>query len=152
LARLIRTLVASPATSRRTDLTIGLTRLRRKGRRGLVVVISDFSADESVGIWRQATRRHEVIALRLVEPREEELPAAQLVDLEDAELGTRLVVDTGSARVRAAYAEAASERRAAFRRWCALVGASGLEIVTVNDPIGPLIGYFTGRASRRGGP
>ncbi len=152
LARLVRALVATPTASHRTALTVGLPRLRRPARRALIVVLSDFLTPEPVGIWRQAARRHEVIALRLIDPREESLPDAGLVDLEDAELGTRRVVDSSSPRVRAAYAEAARTRRTAFRRWCAGTGLTGYEVSTADDPIGPLIRFFSGRAARRGGP
>lgn len=150
LARVVRALVATPASSRRTALAVGLSRLRRSARRAFIVVLSDFLTPEPVGIWRQASRRHEVVALRLVDPREETLPDAGFVSLEDAELGTRRVIDTSSARVRAAYAEAAQKRRADHRRWCAAAGLTGHEITTTEDPIGPLIRYFTGRASQRG--
>src|SRR5207245_8804094 len=114
LARLLRALVATPASSRKTALATGLARLRHSARRALVIVISDFLTPEPVGLWSRAARRHEVVALRLVDPREEALPNAGLVDLEDSELGTRRVVDTSSRRVRAAYKAAADARRAAF--------------------------------------
>ena len=84
------------------------------------MVLSDFLTDEPVAGWRQSARRHRVMALRLVDPREEALPSAGLLALEDAELGTRRVVDAGSLRVRDAYARAALERRSAFRRNAAL--------------------------------
>src|SRR4051794_3716306 len=100
LARLLRALVATPAISRGTALTAGLSRFRRSTRRALIVVLSDFLGDEPVGVWRRVTRRHQVIALRVVEPREETLPDAGLLDLEDAEAGGRRVVDAGSSRVR----------------------------------------------------
>ncbi len=150
LARLVRALVATPAASRRTNLAVGLARLRRPARRALVIVLSDFLTPEPVGVWRRTAQRHEVIALRLVDPREERLPEVGLIDVEDAELGTRRVVDSGSRRVRSAYAEAARARRTAFRRWCASAGLTGLEVSTAADPIGPLIQFFLGRATRRG--
>jgi uncharacterized protein (DUF58 family) len=152
LARLIRLLVAPTATARRTDLAVALSRLPGRGRRGLVVVLSDFEGVEQASLWRQVARRHEVLAIRLVEPREEALPAAGIVALEDAELGSRLVVDMGSSRLRTAYAEAALQRLAAFRKWTALAGVSTLEISTAQDPIGPLIAHFRDRAAPRGGP
>ena len=151
LARLVRTLVATTTVARRTALSVGLARVRR-ARRALIVVLSDFLTAEPVGPWRRASRRHEVIALRLIEPREEALPATGLIALEDAELGTRRVVDSGSARVRDAYAEAARRRRGDFRRWCAAGGLTGFEIATNHDPIGPLIRFFSGRAAPRGAP
>jgi uncharacterized protein (DUF58 family) len=150
LARLLRTLVATPATSRHTSLAVGLGRLRRKARRSLIVTLSDFLSDEPVPIWRQAARRHEVVAIRLVEPREDALPSAGLIALEDAELGTRLVVDSGSKRVRSAYSKDARERRRAFRSWCADTGITGFEMSTTDDPLGPLLRFFRSRATRRG--
>jgi uncharacterized protein (DUF58 family) len=152
LARLLRMLVATPATSRRTALATGLVHLRRAHRRGLVIVLSDFLTSEPVAVWRQAGRRHEIIAIRVVEPREEVLPAAGLLALEDAELGTRRTVDSSSARARAAYARAARQRRAAFRRWCAEAGLTTLELSAEDDPLGPLLRFFRGRAARRSVP
>lgn len=156
LARVVRALVATPTVSRRTDLSVGLARLKRSARRALVVVLSDFLAPESaplaLGLWRRAARRHEVLALRLVDPREEVLPDAGLIDLEDAESGARRVVDSSARRVRDAYARAAEERRAAFRRWCLAAGIAGFELATVTDPVAPLVRIFHGRSRPRGRP
>ena len=152
LARLIRALVATPTVSRGTALAVGLARLRHHARRALVIVASDFLSPEPVALWRRAARRHDVIALRVVEPREEELPDAGLVDVRDLETGVARVVDTSSARVRAAYAASARERRTAFARWCAATSVTGLELRTDADPIGPLTRFFTGRPRRRGQP
>lgn len=150
LARIVRALVATPASSRGTALGVGLSRLRRTTRHALIIVLSDFLTPEPVGLWREASRRHEVVAIRFVAPQEESLPDAGLIALEEAERGTRRVIDSGSKRTRAAYAEAAEARRTAHRRWCASAGLTGYEISTADDPIGPLIRFFTGRASRRG--
>jgi uncharacterized protein (DUF58 family) len=152
LARLLRLLVATPATSRQTDLSIGLRRLRRSARRALIIVLSDFLTPEPAGLWRRAARRHEVVAIRLVDPREEVLPSAGLIDLEDAETGQRLTVDSSSARVRAAYAGAAKLRARAYRSWCAEAGLTSFEMSTADDPLGPLLRFFRGRAARRGLP
>src|SRR5262249_36476688 len=103
-------------------------------------------------VWRQVSRRHQVIALRLIDPREETLPDAGLLDLEECERRGRCLVDAGSRRGRAAYAEAAMKRRSGFRRLCAGAGLSGFDISTAEDPIGPLVRLFTGRATRRGTP
>jgi uncharacterized protein (DUF58 family) len=150
LAQLLRALVATPATSRRTSLGVGLSRLRRSARRALIVVLSDFLTPEPVGLWRRAARRHELVAIRLVDPREETLPDAGILMLEDAEEGARRAVDSGSRKVREAYAQAARDRRAAYRGWCADVGLTGFEITTTDDPLGPLLRFFRGRDSRRG--
>ena len=152
LARLVRALVATPSRSKRTALAVGLKGLARSRRRALVVVLSDFLTVEPALTWKGIARRHDVVAVRLVEPREERLEPAGLVDLVDAELGTRRTVDLGSRRVREAYAAAAEARARAFRRWCASSGVAGLDVSTVDEPISPLIRFFAGRAARRGGP
>lgn len=152
LAKIVRALVATPAVSRKTDLSAALTRLGRGARRALVVVLSDFLDREQTGAWRTLTNRNDVIALRLVEPREERLPAAGLVAIQDAETGGRKIVDTSSSRVRAAYARAAEARKVAFRAFCGEGGLVGHDLPTDEDPLGPLLRVFHGRAARRGHP
>lgn len=148
LARLLRVLVATPASSRRTDLAAGLGRIARSGRRSLVVVLSDFLDPGPVAPWRALSRRHDLVAIRLVEPREEALPDAGLVDLEDPETGRRRAVDAASRRVREHYAEQARGRQAAFLRYCAEADARGVEASTAEDPLAPLLRHFRGRARR----
>jgi uncharacterized protein (DUF58 family) len=151
LAQLLRALIATPASSRRTALSVGLDRLSRSTRRALIVVISDFLDLEPVARWRRVARKHEVVAIRVVEPRELQLPSAGLISMEDAETGSRRIVDSGSKRVRAAYAKAASERESAYRTWCADSGIVGHDLSTADDPLGPLLRIFRGQAPRRVG-
>jgi uncharacterized protein (DUF58 family) len=150
LARVLRMLVTAPTASRRTALTVGLPRVGRRQRRGLIVALGDFLGSEPTAPWRLAARRHDVLGLRLVDPREDALPEARLIAVEDAETGERRVIDAGSKRVRAGYARAARARREAFRAWCAEARVAGHELTTAEDPIGPLLRIFTGRAARRG--
>jgi uncharacterized protein (DUF58 family) len=153
LARLVRTLIVTPAASRRTSLVVGIGRLRRRSRRALVVVLSDFldASTEPVMAWSRAARRNDVVACRIVEPREDALPDAGLARLVDAELGTHRLVDTTSRKLRSSYAEAAEARRVAFRKLCASAGLTAFELSTAADPIGPLIRFFAERARSRGG-
>jgi uncharacterized protein (DUF58 family) len=151
LARLVRALVATPSRSKRTALAVGLRGLAKSKRRALVVVLSDFLTVEPALTWKTVAKRHDVVAVRLVEPREERLPPSGLVDLIDPESGERRTVDLGSTRVREAYARASEDRGRDFRRWCASSGVAGLDVSTVDEPISPLIRFFAGRAARRGG-
>ena len=152
LAQVIRALVATPTSSRKTDLGAGLVRLRRTSRRSLVIVLSDFITPEPLptGIWRKAAKRHQFLGLRFVEPREETLPDVGLIALQDAEAGSRRLVDSSDRGLRMAYAQAAAQRRAGFRFWCSATGIEGHEITTASDPIGPLTRIFQGRSKSRG--
>ena len=151
LARLIRALVATPSRSRRTGLEAGLRGLARSRRRALLIVFSDFLEVATPSTWKVAAARHDVVAVRVVEPRERAIPAAGVVSLVDAETGRKRLVDFGSRRLRAAYAAASLDRDRAFRRWCATSGVVGVDLPTEGDPISPLVRFFADRG-RRGNP
>lgn len=151
LARLLRMLVTTPASSRKTDLAVAISR-RARSRRALWVLLSDFIDAGPAQVWRAISRRNDLVAIRVVEPREEALPAAGLLALEDAETGMRRYIDSSSAKVRETYAHAARERRVAFVAWCGEAGATSYEMSTAEDPIGPLLRLFHGRAARLGHP
>lgn len=152
LARIIRALVATPNSSRKTDLGVALNRINRSARRALVVVIGDFLSATPLptGPWRRAAGRNQVIALRVVDEVEEVLPDAGLIVVKEAETGRRRLVNTHSAAGRDAYAAAAAARRTAFHRWADATGVAGHDLPTGPDPIQTLTRIFHDRATRRG--
>ncbi len=90
-------------------------------RRALIVVISDFIGD---GDWGRSLLRliprHEVVALRVIDAADDELPDVGLVVVEDAETGEQLVIDSSDpllrARLRACVAERDTSLAAGMRR------------------------------------
>ena len=84
----------------------------------MIIVLSHFDSDEPIGLSRRAARRHDAIAMRIVNTLEERLPAAGLLSLEEAESGKIQVIDSSSKRQRADYARRA---QSASRRF--IVGA-----------------------------
>jgi hypothetical protein len=82
-------------------------------RRALIVVISDFIGD---GDWGRSllrlTPRHEVVALRVTDAADDELPDAGLVVVEDAETGEQLVIDSSDPLLRARLRAGVDERDA----------------------------------------
>lgn len=132
VTRLLHELLFSEIKSRGTSLTAPLNFLNNLFHRpALVFVISDFhDADEAK--WTQALKatnqRHEVVALRLLDPRETELPDVGVVMVQDAETGEVRELDTGDPRIRAAYAQAAADRSGKFRSVCRLGGIPDLTV------------------------
>src|SRR6266545_1698421 len=115
--RLIRDILFFQPKHRGTSLREGLDYLNRVlRRRTIVFLLSDFLDRGHEKALKRTGRRHDLIAVRITDPREEELPAVGLLELEDAETGARLLVDSGSRRVRTAFAEAARRRRDAVRQ------------------------------------
>lgn len=103
-------------------------------RRSTVFVVSDFLTEPG---WEkplaQLTQRHEVIAVRLFDPLEIELPDLGLVPLRDAETGEQLWVDTHDAGFRQRFARIAAEREATLRATLAKAGVDTLELSTDDD-------------------
>ena len=103
-------------------------------RQGVAVVISDFL---DPGGWPEALRhvavRHDVLAVEVVDPRELELPNVGLITVVDPESGRQRDIPTGSAKVRARYAEAASAQRAAIEDSLRSAGADHLQLRTDRD-------------------
>jgi uncharacterized protein (DUF58 family) len=151
--RLMRDLLrkgAAPAATT-TDLNellnAGLNTLKR---RSLVFVISDFISE--VG-WERPlallNRRHELIAIRLYDPRETELPDAGMIVVEDAETGEQLTVDTGNPTFRRRFQEAARRREAVLKENVRRAGVDLFAISTEEDLVGAIVRMASLRKKRR---
>ena len=151
--RLIRDLQRQPrlAEAPFTDLTPLLDAGHRWIRgRALVFVISDFISAPG---WERAleslTRRHEVVAIRLFDRRERELPDVGHLRMVDAETGEHLLIDTSDAGFRQRYAAAVERREAdlaaAFRR----SGVDATELATDDDLLRALVRMAARRKRQR---
>jgi uncharacterized protein (DUF58 family) len=131
--RFVRDLLTFEPRGRTTDLAAALTYTARLLRhRSLVVVLSDFVAPAWERPLRRLTSRHEVVAIALDDQRDVELPAAGWVEVEDAEQGTRVLLDTGDAAVRA-RGRAAMLQRHERRR--VMLTASGADVVALDTAV-----------------
>lgn len=113
--RVIRELLSALTTERpetgSTDLPKAINYVSQiLHRRGIVFVMSDFLEAGNLFDLKVLNRRHECIAVRLGDPLEQTLPDAGWVRLRDPETGKQQLVNTGSARVREAFAEKAKAR------------------------------------------
>jgi uncharacterized protein (DUF58 family) len=132
-------------------------------RRGVAVVISDFLTEDVVNApnalntakdspaWERPLRklgvRHDVLAVEIVDPRELSLPAVGVLTVVDPESGQVHEVAT-DARVRAAYAEAATAQRAAISGAMRRAGAGHLRLSTDSDWLLDIVRFVA--AQRRG--
>jgi uncharacterized protein (DUF58 family) len=112
--------------------------LRRTGalarQRSVVIVVSDFRGPLD---WRrpllELAGRHDVIAIEVRDPREQELPNAGILWLVDPETGRQVRADTRSARLRSRFATAAAAERAEVARTLAAAGARHVVLSTSGD-------------------
>jgi uncharacterized protein (DUF58 family) len=115
--RMIHDLLAFEPHGTRTGLAGALeflTSVRRK--RAFVFLISDFLADGIDSPLRACAARHDVVAVSVFDPREEALPDCGLIEFEDPESGWHALLDTGDAKVRAAFEATARLRRESLAR------------------------------------
>lgn len=134
----------------RTDIGAAADYLGRvMRRRAVIFVISDFLDAGYEESLRGLARRHEVVALTLADPIDTALPDMGMIAVADAETGERLWIDSGDARVRATYAEAAQARANRRRSAIASCGVEEIVIPITGDAIAPLAAYFRRRAQSR---
>ncbi|WP_455282369.1 DUF58 domain-containing protein [Cupriavidus necator] len=129
LDRMYATPAASPGDTRLRDL-LECARAVAK-RRSVLFVVSDFiSAPGWQASLAMLARRHEVVAVRLVDPLEMALPDLGLVVMQDAETGEQMFVDTHDPAFRKRFAAAAEAREAELRQGFALAGVECLTLST----------------------
>lgn len=151
--RLINDMLKQPRLARvpRTDLKPFFEgALHTLKRRSLVFVISDFMSEPG---WERPLsmlgQRHEVIAIRLMDPREVELPDVGMVMMEDSETGEQLFVDTHDAKFRKRFFDAVQKREdelaSAFRR----AGVDMMTLSTDDDLIKAILRFAKRRQRRK---
>jgi uncharacterized protein (DUF58 family) len=118
-------------------------------RRSTVFVVSDFISEPG---WEHAlgqlAQRHEVVAVRLMDPMELELPDLGLIPIRDAETGEQLMVDTSDAGFRKRFARIAAQREADLRQALVRAGVDALELSTDGDLVDAIV-RFTDLRKRR---
>lgn len=135
----------------RTDLQTALERVDRVARRrGLLLVMSDFLVPDG---WQTAmgrlAARHEVVAVRLRDPREVELPDVGLVTLEDPETGGQMIVDTHDGGLRDRFRRAAETQSEQISADLARRGVDQLVVGTDEDLLPALTCFLQARRRRR---
>ena len=119
------------------------------GPRSAVFVVSDFISEPG---WErplaELSRRHDVVAVRLYDPLEMQLPALGMVLMQDVETGEQLFVDTSARGFRARYEKLAHEREAALRDALVRSGVDTLELATEDDLADAILRFVGARKQR----
>jgi len=115
-------------------------------QRGIAVVVSDFRGPLD---WRtpllRVLDRHDVLAIEIRDPREQELPNVGELWLVDPETGRQVRVDTGSASLRERFATAAAEERSGVARVLSALGVTHVVLSTRGDWLRPFAAFLGGR-------
>jgi uncharacterized protein (DUF58 family) len=151
--RLVNDLLKQPRLPRApfTDLTpLLLAGLHAIKKRSLIFIISDFISAPG---WERPlsllNQRHEVLTIRLWDPREVELPDIGPVIMEDAETGEQLYVDTHDRKFRQRFQEAAARREAALTEAFKRAGVDVLSLSTDEDMVRAIVRFAALRKQHR---
>jgi uncharacterized protein (DUF58 family) len=151
--RLMKDLMEHPrlASAPLTDLS---PMLERAGsairRRSLVFLVSDFISEPG---WERPlslmARRHELICVRLTDPRETQLPDVGHLMIQDAETGEQLLVDTHDRGFQRRFAEASAARETQIRASFARAGTEAMALSTEDDLVAAIVRMAELRRRRR---
>ena len=147
--RLIRELLNFTPRLAQTNITAGIDYLGRVfNKRGVVFLISDFIGEGFERNMRVMSKRHDLIAVSIADPKEIRLPNIGLVELEDAETGEQILIDTGSAVIRETYKKLGVSRQIYLRELFRSMDVDQIEIFTDRDYLLDLVRFFRTRERR----
>jgi uncharacterized protein (DUF58 family) len=149
ILRIVREVLDFEPVHRSTNISEGLRYLTSAiKKRSIAFLLSDFLDEGYEDALKIAAKKHDLIGVRLHDPREGDLPSAGLVRMRDAESGEALWIDTSSAAVRQQYArwwgERQDQRSKLFRR----SGVDTVDIRIDQSYINPLMAFFRIREKR----
>jgi len=146
--RLVRDVLEFAPQRQATDLNEALRTLNRVvKRRAIVFLISDFY-QVNERLLAVTNKRHDLIALQVLDPREETLPNAGLLEVVDAESGARACLDTASADLRRRFAAAAQDRQRSLQTLLSRHGIDHIILRTDRSFVYPLLRFFQSRVKR----
>lgn len=149
ILRLIREILFFKPEGRGTDIARALEYLNELWRRKAVVfLLSDFAGEGFDKALRVTSRKHDLVALRISDPREGELPPAGLIEAEDPETGARAVLDASDPEFRERYRTERNGRAEAAEASFRAAKTDYIGISTAKSYILPLIQFFRRREKR----
>jgi uncharacterized protein (DUF58 family) len=147
--RIVRELLTHGIEGRGTTWSAGLDFMNRVvRRRSIVFLLSDFLTPIDARLFRVTSRRHDLVALWVEDPREAQLPAVGRILVEDLESGRTRWVNTNDPRIRESYRAARADARGRTQRSLAGARCEAVPLSTATSYLPPLLRFFQGRRRR----
>lgn len=117
-------------------------------KRSLVLLLSDFLFEADYAkLLKSVAAKHDLVALQIIDPAEQKLPAVGYVRIEDSETGEQVEVNTSSPRVRAAYAKAAYQWQTQVESSFKQLHIDHVKLKTTEDYLPSMQRFFKGRVN-----
>jgi uncharacterized protein (DUF58 family) len=157
ILRIIRELINFTPQGKGTDINMALQYLTNViKKKSIAFLISDFIDEKftkegkrSSDALKIANKKHDLVALRISDKREQELPNVGLVRILDAESGKLRWIDTANQSVRQQYSKTSSKRDVRLKDMFNRSGVDSANIGTSESYIKPLMNLFKKRESKR---
>lgn len=147
--RVIRELLYFEPKKSKTNIGIALEYLNKViSRKAVVFLVSDFITSGFERDLRLSSKRHDLVAVNIIDPREIALPNVGLIELEDAETGEFILIDTSSKEIRKRYEIISSSEMEARKKLFLSTGVDSIEINTGKPYYNELIKFFRMREKR----
>jgi len=147
--RLIREILFFQPQGVATDIGMALEYLTKViKRKSVVFLVSDFFFEGYTKPLQLANKKHDVIAIKICDPRERVFEDVGLIELEDAETGEVVLINTGSKEFRREFSARADEDLQNLKRSFKLVNMDFINIQTDQSYIAPLVSFFNMREKR----
>ncbi len=148
--RLVREILYFKPSGRGTDISGALEYFSRViKKKSVVFLISDFMSEDYLKPLQIANNKHDIIAMKISDPREIAFENVGLIELEDAETGETVIIDTSSREFRRDFTLKAQEDNLGLKRSLRLIDVDFIQIITNQTYIVPLINFFKMREKRR---
>ncbi len=148
---IIRTLLDFNPEGKGTNLNLPLEYLINiQKRKTVTFLISDFLAQGYEKTLKLAKQKHDIIALKIVDPRERDLPDVGLAHLQDAETGESILIDTSDREMVKQFVKLGETEFLKMKTLFNSIGIDIIEIRTDRPLVEPIIRYFKVREKRRG--
>lgn len=147
--RLIREMLYFEPKRRGTDISVAFDYLNKVvSRKAVVFVISDFMSPDFVKPLTVTSKRHDLVAMPVIDPGEETLPDVGILTLEDAETGRQIEINTSSRGVGAAFSALEDRRHEELERIFRQRRIDVVPLRTDRDYLMPLRAFFEKRERR----
>ncbi len=150
ILRIIREVLAFQPNGKGTNVSGALEYFNSViKKRSICFILSDFMSSSFEKPLKIASKKHDIVALRIDDKRENNLPNIGLVPMEDAETEELIFVDTSNKKIRSNFSKNRLEKIDLLKKLFTASGIDLIDITTGTDYVKPLINFFKTRESRR---
>jgi len=140
---IIRTILSFKPDGKKTNLSLPLEYLLKiQKKKATTFLISDFQDENYESQLKLANQRFDLIAINIIDPREETLPEVGMVFLEDSETGSTLLIDTNDKEMLKKHKSLCIKKRQDRKMFFNSIGIDTIEVFTNKPLTDPIVKYF----------